>query len=157
MIRVLFVCLGNICRSPTAHGVLQQMVNQAGLADKVLVDSAGTAAWHIGKSPDSRSAAHAKQRGYDLSALRARQAVPADFDQFDYVLAMDKENLANLQDICPNGAKTAPQLFLYQFSQKFNELEVPDPYYGGDAGFEHVLDLVEDACEGLLADIKKQL
>lgn len=157
MKRVLFVCLGNICRSPTAHGVFQQMVDNAGLSDKIFVDSAGTAAWHIGKSPDSRSTAHAKLRGYDLSPLRARQAVSADFDQFDYVLAMDKENLSNLQDICPNGAKSAPQLFLYEFSQKFNELDVPDPYYGGEAGFEHVLDLVEDACEGLLADIKKQL
>ena len=157
MKRVLFVCLGNICRSPTAHGVFQQMVDNAGLSDKIFVDSAGTAAWHIGKSPDSRSTAHAKLRGYDLSPLRARQAVSADFDQFDYVLAMDKENLSNLQDICPNGAKSAPQLFLYEFSQEFNELEVPDPYYGGEAGFEHVLDLVEDACEGLLADIKKQL
>ncbi len=157
MKRVLFVCLGNICRSPTAHGVFQKMVDDAGLTDKIFVDSAGTAAWHIGKSPDARSTAHAKARGYDLSALRARQAVSADFDQFDYVLAMDKENLSNLQDICPNGAMSAPQLFLYEFSRKFNELEVPDPYYGGEAGFEHVLDLVEDACESLLADIKKQL
>ncbi|MCH2039752.1 MAG: low molecular weight phosphotyrosine protein phosphatase [Saccharospirillaceae bacterium] len=157
MKRVLFVCLGNICRSPTAHGVFQKMVDDAGLTDKIFVDSAGTAAWHIGKSPDARSTAHAKARGYNLSALRARQAVSADFDQFDYVLAMDKENLSNLQDICPNGAMSAPQLFLYEFSQKFNELEVPDPYYGGEAGFEHVLDLVEDACESLLADIKKQL
>ncbi|KZZ44502.1 phosphotyrosine protein phosphatase [Thalassolituus sp. HI0120] len=157
MKRVLFVCLGNICRSPTAHGVFQKMVDDAGLTDKIFVDSAGTAAWHIGKSPDARSTAHAKARGYNLSALRARQAVSADFDQFDYVLAMDKENLSNLQDICPNGAMSAPQLFLYEFSRKFNELEVPDPYYGGEAGFEHVLDLVEDACESLLADIKKQL
>jgi protein-tyrosine phosphatase len=133
------------------------MVDDAGLTDKIFVDSAGTAAWHIGKSPDARSTAHAKARGYNLSALRARQAVSADFDQFDYVLAMDKENLSNLQDICPNGAMSAPQLFLYEFSRKFNELEVPDPYYGGEAGFEHVLDLVEDACESLLADIKKQL
>lgn len=157
MTRVLFVCLGNICRSPTAHGVFQQMVDNAGLNEKIHVDSAGTAAWHIGKSPDSRSTEHARLRGYDLSPLRARQAVAADFDQFDYVLAMDKENLSNLQDICPNGAKSAPQLFLYEFSRKFNELEVPDPYYGGEAGFEQVLDLVEDACEGLLSDIKKQL
>jgi len=157
MIRVLFVCLGNICRSPTAHGVFQSLVDQAGLRDKVFVDSAGTAAWHIGKSPDTRSMVHAERRGYDLSPLRARQAVEADFDQFDYVLAMDKENLSNLQAICPHGAKTAPQLFLYEFSKSFDELEVPDPYYGGEAGFEHVLDLVEDACDGLLADIKKRL
>ena len=157
MIRVLFVCLGNICRSPTAHGVFQSLVDQAGLSDKVFVDSAGTAAWHIGKSPDSRSMEHAERRGYDLSPLRARQAIETDFDQFDYVLAMDKENLSNLQAICPHGAKTAPQLFLYEFSKNFDELEVPDPYYGGEAGFEHVLDLVEDACEGLLTDIKKRL
>jgi len=157
MIRVLFVCLGNICRSPTAHGVFQSLVDQAGLTDKVFVDSAGTAAWHIGKSPDSRSMEHAQRRGYDLSSLRARQAIAEDFDQFDYVLAMDKENLANLQAIYPSGGKTAPQLFLYEFSKRFDELEVPDPYYGGDAGFEHVLDLVEDACKGLLADIRKRL
>jgi len=157
MIRVLFVCLGNICRSPTAHGVFQKLVNDAGLENTVLVDSAGTAAWHIGKSPDSRSTAAAAKRGYDLSPLRARQAVAADFEQFDYVLAMDKENLTNLQRICPNGAKSAPQLFLYEFGRRVNEQEVPDPYYGGEDGFEHVLDLVEDACDDLLQDIVKQL
>lgn len=157
MMRVLFVCLGNICRSPTAHGVFQQMVDDAGLGNQIEVDSAGTAAWHIGKSPDSRSTEHAKLRGYDLSPLRARQAVAADFDQFDYVLAMDKENLVSLQSICPKGAKTAPQLFLYSFARNYNEQEVPDPYYGGEAGFEQVLDLVEDACGGLLAEIRERL
>lgn len=157
MIRVLFVCLGNICRSPTAHGVFRQMVENAGLADQVLVDSAGTAAWHIGKAPDQRSARHAALRGYDLSPLRARQAVADDFYQFDYVLAMDKENLLNLQQICPAGAPVEPRLLLADFAQSFNQLEVPDPYYGGDAGFEQVLDLVEDACQGLLADIRKRL
>lgn len=157
MIRVLFVCLGNICRSPTAHGVFRQMVENAGLADQVSVDSAGTAAWHIGKSPDQRSARHAALRGYDLSPLRARQAVADDFYQFDYVLAMDKENLLNLQQICPAGAPVEPRLLLADFAQSFNQLEVPDPYYGGDAGFEQVLDLVEDACQGLLADIRKRL
>jgi len=156
MIRVLFVCLGNICRSPTAHGVFRQMVENAGLADQVSVDSAGTAAWHIGKSPDQRSARHAALRGYDLSPLRARQAVADDFYQFDYVLAMDKENLLNLQQICP-AAPVEPRLLLADFAQSFNQLEVPDPYYGGDAGFEQVLDLVEDACQGLLADIRKRL
>lgn len=157
MIRVLFVCLGNICRSPTAHGVFRQMIENAGLADQVSVDSAGTAAWHIGKSPDQRSARHAALRGYDLSPLRARQAVADDFYQFDYVLAMDKENLLNLQQICPAGAPVEPRLLLADFAQSFNQLEVPDPYYGGDAGFEQVLDLVEDACQGLLADIRKRL
>lgn len=157
MTRVLFVCLGNICRSPTAHGVFQKMVDDAGLSKRIQVDSAGTAAWHVGKQPDSRSAEHALKRGYDLSPLRARQAVAADFDQFDYVLAMDKENLANLQDICPKGAKSAPQLLLYEYCRDFDELEVPDPYYGGDAGFEHVLDLVEDACSGLLSEIQGRL
>lgn len=157
MKRVLFVCLGNICRSPTAHGVFQKMVDDAGLSDQVEVDSAGTAAWHIGKSPDSRSASAAAKRGYDLSPLRARQAVSADFEQFDYVLAMDKENLTNLQAICPPGSRSAPQLFLYDFGQAFSEIEVPDPYYGGDAGFEHVLDLLEDACSNLLTDVRQQL
>lgn len=133
------------------------MVENAGLADQVLVDSAGTAAWHIGKAPDQRSARHAALRGYDLSPLRARQAVADDFYQFDYVLAMDKENLLNLQQICPAGAPVEPRLLLADFAQSFNQLEVPDPYYGGDAGFEQVLDLVEDACQGLLADIRKRL
>ena len=156
MIRVLFVCLGNICRSPTAHGVLLSKIAQRGLASAVEVDSAGTAAWHAGKAPDSRSQQAAAGRGYDLSALRARQVSADDFACFDYVLAMDEENLRNLKQVYP-GKGTEPELFLQTFSRRFHEREVPDPYYGGDSGFQHVLDLVEDACDALLDDIEQRL
>lgn len=156
MIKVLFVCLGNICRSPSADAMLRKKVAAAGLADKVVVDSAGTAAWHIGKQPDPRSIEHGAKRGYDLTVLRARQAVADDFNEFDYVLAMDAENLANLQAIKPDDARTQPQLFLKAFGNS-SEQEVPDPYYGGEEGFEHVLDLLEQACDALLKDIQQQL
>lgn len=157
MIRVLFVCLGNICRSPTAHGVFQYKLEQRGLAAYVEVDSAGTAAWHAGKSADARSVAAAAERGYDLTPLRARQAVAQDFDAFDYVLAMDADNLHNLQQLKPAAARTEPALFLASFARDFQQEEVPDPYYGGADGFEQVLNLVEDACDGLLDDITRQL
>ncbi len=155
MKRVLFVCLGNICRSPSADGVFSAMVAEQGLSHQIAVDSAGTAAYHVGNSPDKRSTAAAKKRGYDLSVLRARQAVEADFLEFDYILAMDHENLSNLQRIKPDNSNSHLGLFL-DFTQ-INEDEVPDPYYGGDAGFEHVLDLVESASAGLLAHIKREL
>ena len=162
MIKVLFVCLGNICRSPTAHGVLERKLAMVGLSDVVEVDSAGTAAWHIGKQPDIRSQEAARKRDYDLSHLRARQAISEDFLEFDYVLAMDNENLENLQKIVPSSdAKTTPELFLEAYSTpvlKANGLtEVPDPYYGGDKGFEAVLDMIEDACDQLILDIKSKL
>lgn len=156
MKRVLFVCLGNICRSPTAHGVFQRCVDQAVLSDLIEVDSAGTAAYHIGNSPDPRSMMAARQRGYDLSSLRARQAIEEDFDQFDYILAMDHSNLTNLKRLQPNRFGGHLGLFL-EFAEQFDEVEVPDPYYGGDEGFSHVLDLVEAASEGLLAQIRQEL
>ncbi|WP_430462405.1 low molecular weight protein-tyrosine-phosphatase [Thalassolituus sp. LLYu03] len=156
MIRVLFVCLGNICRSPTAHGVLLSKIRERRLQSRVEVDSAGTAAWHTGKAPDPRSQQAAAGRGYDLSALRARQAVADDFRHFDYVLAMDEENLLNLNRLYP-GEGPEPELFLQRFGRRFNVREVPDPYYGGDTGFQHVLDLIEDACDGLLDDIEDRL
>ncbi|WP_286238423.1 low molecular weight protein-tyrosine-phosphatase [Neptuniibacter halophilus] len=155
MVQVLFVCLGNICRSPTAHGVFQAMVKAQGLDSVIGVDSAGTAAYHVGNPPDSRSAQVAARRGYDLSPLRARQAIEEDFSRFDYILAMDAENLRNLQALQPAGYQGHLGLFL-DFASA-SEREVPDPYYGGDAGFEHVLDLVEAASEGLLAQIRKEL
>jgi len=151
VVRVLFVCLGNICRSPTAHGVFQAMVDARGLSDRIEVDSAGTAAWHVGKSPDSRSVNAAAERGYDLSRLRARQVAAEDFEYYDYVLAMDSENLSNLKNLRNTGVE--PQLFLQAFARAYTESEVPDPYYGGASGFEHVLDLIEDASAALLDEI----
>ena len=155
MTRVLFVCLGNICRSPTAHGVFESLVKGKGLDDRIQIDSCGTGGWHIGESPDKRASAHARKRGYDLSHLRARQVEEHDFDAFDYVLAMDNANLGDLKAIKPSSARTSPKLFLSY--GRFDETEVPDPYYGGDQGFEHVLDLVESACDGLLDDIQARL
>lgn len=159
MIRVLFVCLGNICRSPTAHGVFEAMVQQHGLSEAVKVESCGTGAWHIGEPPDKRASEHARKRGYDLSYLRARQVQPSDFYEFDFILAMDEANLRDLDLLCPSGAKTIPQLFL-SFGDSVSckgETEVPDPYYGGSDGFEHVLDLVESASKGLLEAIRFKL
>ncbi len=154
-ISVVFVCLGNICRSPTAHGVFRELVERSGLAHRIEIDSAGTAAYHVGNSPDHRSAATALQRGYDLSDLRARQAIVADFEHYDYILAMDVQNLADLQSICP--ANYAGYLGLFLELTDLEEREVPDPYYGGPSGFDHVLDLVEAASEALLKRITQEL
>ena len=155
MVRVLFVCMGNICRSPTAEGVFRHLVTNAGLAQHIYIDSAGTHAYHIGNPPDLRSQAAALKRHIDLSSQRARKVCTDDFSNFDYVLAMDNSNLEELHVICPADAKTKPNLFLH-FSQQSREREVPDPYYGGDHGFEHVLDLIEDASQGLLIAIRKK-
>ncbi|WP_286694171.1 low molecular weight protein-tyrosine-phosphatase [Spongiibacter sp. UBA1325] len=152
--RVLFVCLGNICRSPTAHGVFLHKVIDAGLQAQIEIDSAGTAAWHTGKSPDERSQAFAARRGYDLSALRARQVCEADFYRFDYILAMDRANMDSLAEIAPNDASATVSLLLNFGSSTIEE--VPDPYYGGDDGFNAVLDLVEDASEGLLQALQRE-
>lgn len=155
-INVLFVCLGNICRSPTAHGIFQRKVEQAGLLDRVGVESAGTGPWHVGKSPDARAQAKARERGYDLSQLVAQQVAPQDFERFDYILAMDGNNLEELQLMAPEHYHGHLGLFL-DFAGQSHHREVPDPYYGGDRGFELVLDLVEDASEGLLAEIRRRL
>lgn len=153
---VLFVCMGNICRSPTAHGVFWHKVVHSGLADQVRVDSAGTHNYHPGEAPDDRSQRYAARRGYDLSCLRARQMLPRDFGQHDLILAMDWDNLALAQERCPS--EHAHKLRrLTEFCQQFDSPVVPDPYYGGAAGFEEVLDLVEDACEGLLHHVRQQL
>lgn len=153
---VLFVCLGNICRSPLADAVFQHKINEAGLAEQVTVDSAGTGDWHIGREADPRSQAVGKENGYDLSALRARQVSTVDFEHFDIVLAMDKKNLADLQVMQPSDYQGELKLFL-EFATESSLKEVPDPYYGGDDGFTHVLALVEDACDGLLKHVQEKL
>jgi len=143
-ISVLMVCTGNICRSPTAEGVLAARAAERGVP--LHVDSAGTHDYHVGEAPDARAIKHAKRRGYDLSAQRARQVRVADFHQFDYILAMDRGHLRELEYAAPAGAKARLCLFL-ACSERYSERDVPDPYYGGDAGFENVLDMVEEACD----------
>lgn len=151
-IGVLFVCLGNICRSPSAHGVFRHLVSARGLDGQVHCDSAGTGDWHVGNSPDARATAEALKRGYDISDLRARRVCEEDFSRFDYLLAMDSSNLNNLRALCPDDASPHIELFLrYATHIDANHtLEVPDPYYRGDEGFSAVLSLVEDASAGLL-------
>ncbi len=148
-VKVLFVCTGNICRSPTAEGVFKHHVKEAGLAGLVLSDSAGTHSYHVGEPPDPRTQQAASRRGYDLSALRARQVSRSDFSEFDYVLAMDQANLLALERLCPPQHSNRLKLFM-EFSRDAAVREVPDPYYGGTQGFERVLDLVEQASKGFL-------
>ena len=155
MINVLFVCMGNICRSPTAEGVFRRLVRSAGMENEIHIDSAGTHDYHVGDPPDRRAQQAASQRGYDLASLRGRQVSPADFARYDYILAMDFDNLANLQRICPEQYASKVYL-LMEFSEKFDAREVPDPYFGGPQGLEQVLDLVEDAAEGLLHRIRQR-
>lgn len=155
MVRVLFVCMGNICRSPTAEGVFRAQVKEAGLEAEVEIDSAGTMGAHAGEPPDSRAQEAARSRGFDLSDLRARQVNVFDFSRFDYVLAMDRDNLASLLRLCPPEFKHKVRLYL-SFSRRYPNLEVPDPYYGGRLGFDQVLDMVEDAGKGLIREISSQ-
>ncbi len=153
-VKVLFVCLGNICRSPTAEGVFLKVVADAGLSKHIKVDSAGTAGWHQGRAPDARTIAVAKKKGYDLSVLSARQVLKNDFEKFDYILAMDAGNLNDLAKLKPINYKGFLGLFLaFGLQKKYQE--VPDPYHGDDKDFELVLGLVEDAAKGLLAHIQK--
>jgi len=153
MVNVLFVCLGNICRSPTAEGVFRHLVEAEGLSDSIIIDSAGTGAWHVGSPPDSRAQQAAKQRGIDLSSQRARKAISADFERFDYVIGMDSQNRSDLSAMCPRGFEQRLHLFL-DFAPHVGKIEVPDPYYGGDGGFDRVLDMIEQASQGLLDDIR---
>ncbi len=150
--RVLFVCLGNICRSPTAEGVFTQRVQDRKLAASIEVDSCGTSNWHIGSAPDSRTTAAAAERGYDLRDLRGRQVQIADFDEYDYILAMDESNLTDLQALRPDNYAGHLGLFL-EFAPEVDLVDVPDPYYDGDEGFALVLDLIESASAGLLQRI----
>ena len=156
-LRVLMVCMGNICRSPTAEGALRARLQRAGLQGRVVVDSAGTLGQHIGEPPDVRAVKHSAQRGYDIAGLRARPVVPADFQRFDWLLAMDEDNLAWLKKKAPPG-HTAQMGLLMDHATKFPQISVvPDPYYGPPAGFDRVLDLVEDACDGLLPRLQQAL
>ena len=154
-VQVLFVCMGNICRSPTAHGVFRKMVIDEGLSDRIEIDSAGTHAYHVGNPPDRRAQQTADARGIDLSDLRARQARSEDFSQFDYVLAMDQDNYHSLMSICPTGYEDKVYMFL-DFAPAIRSREVPDPYYGGPEGFETVFDMVDAASRGLLTDIRRK-
>ncbi|GAB4398350.1 MAG: low molecular weight protein-tyrosine-phosphatase [Rhodoferax sp.] len=153
---LLFVCMGNICRSPTAHAVMQARIDAVGLSQRVRVDSAGTHAYHVGEPPDARAQSHARRRGYALDGLRARTLVTDDYARFDLILAMDWDNLALLQADCP-AAYQGRLRRLTEFCQRHDSPVVPDPYYGGEVGFERVLDLVEDACDGLLRHVQARL
>lgn len=147
---ILFVCLGNICRSPTAEAVFTKRAIDHGRTD-LTIDSAGTGAWHVGNPPDKRATAHAQKRGYDLTQLRARAVSQSDFDHFDFIVAMDQQNFDDLNRAAPKNARAKIELFLdYEPS---SVREVPDPYYGGAQGFEEVLDLIEAASDGLLASL----
>ena len=156
-LRVLMVCMGNICRSPTAEAVLRAKLRAAGLASRIAVDSAGTVGHHIGEPPDARAVSHAAARGYDLSALRARQVQPADFARFDWLLAMDEDNLEWLRRHAPPDAPGRCERLLALVGGPPAPLDVPDPYYGGPAGFDHVLDLLEEACDRLVPLLARQL
>ena len=156
--RLLFVCLGNICRSPTAEGVMRHLVREAGLEDEITIDSAGTGSWHVGSAPDERSTAAAALRGITLEG-QARQVTAADFDRFDLVVAMDSSNKRDLQRLAPNAEARAKVVALREFDPEAvaaGDLDVPDPYYGGDDGFEHVLDVIDRAGRGLLEHVRER-
>ena len=146
-IKVLFVCMGNICRSPTAEGVFNHIIHELGTEDRFHLDSAGTHAYHVGESPDARAQQTAKSRGVDLSYIRARKFTAGDFETFDYILAMDTDNYEILMAACPSEHQHKVKLFL-EYAPEHPERDVPDPYYGGQRGFEHVFDLVEAASHG---------
>lgn len=155
-IAILIVCTGNICRSPTGEGVLRDLVGRRGLSDRIRIASAGTHDYHVGEAPDPRAVRHARERGYDLSTLRASQVSERDFDEYDYILAMDRGHLRILRSIAPPGARARVGLFL-DASARWKGEDVPDPYYGGVEGFEQVLDMVEEAAERWLDRIEAEL
>lgn len=157
MRRILFVCMGNICRSPTAEAVMAHLVEAAGLEAEVAVASAGTGGWHVGNPPDERATAAASERGFAMRSV-ARQVGAADFDRFDLLVAMDRDNVRNLERLAPDAEAAAKVRLLREFdpaSAGAPDLDVPDPYYGDGDGFEHVLDLVEAACAGLLDELRR--
>lgn len=152
--KILFVCLGNICRSPSAEGVFRRALEQAGMAEQVTVDSCGVGSWHVGKAPDPRAQQAAQLRGLDISGLRARQLEQQDFTEFDYVLGMDQDNLRAMRELQPANSKAHVGLFLAFAGTP--EAEVPDPYYGGEEGFENVLNMIESASDGLIQHLKRE-
>jgi protein-tyrosine phosphatase len=153
--KILFVCMGNICRSPSAEAVFSGLVKKEGLEKEFVIDSAGTIAYHAGEPADKRMQAHAVKRGYNLTSI-SRQFDPAtDFDSFDMIVAMDEENLQSLKTVARKQDDLKKLCMMTDFSKNWNYREVPDPYYGGEEGFELVLDLLEDSCEGLLDELKK--
>ncbi|PKO34883.1 MAG: phosphotyrosine protein phosphatase [Betaproteobacteria bacterium HGW-Betaproteobacteria-7] len=154
--RVLLVCMGNICRSPTAEGVLRKHIQMNRLGDRVEVDSAGTHGYHVGEAPDARTQRAASVRGYNLSQLRARKVAPQDLDYFDLILAMDRTNLDNLKRFATIEQQKRIRLFM-EYARNFDDDEVPDPYYGLGHGFDLVLDMVEDAAQGLIEEIRKDI
>ena len=155
VIKVLFVCTGNICRSPTADGVFRKIVDEAGLADQISVDSCGLSAYHVGELPDPRSSEMAKSRGYDLSDIRSRKIKPSDYVQFDYILAMDDGHLRDMRRQAPSANQTKIKLFLDYHPDMVGQ-SVPDPYYGGANGFVHVFDMIEQTSNNLLTHIRQK-
>lgn len=153
--KVLFVCLGNICRSPTAEGVFNSLIKSEALEHFISCDSCGTSSYHIGEAPDPRSQLAAKKRGIDLSQIRSRQLHQQDYYEFNYILAMDENNLSHILEDKPSNAEAKISRFL-AYSKNFEELSVPDPYWNGPNGFELVLDMIEDAAKGLLSEIRKE-
>jgi protein-tyrosine phosphatase len=154
-VKVLFVCAGNLCRSPMSQGAFEKGVREAGLADQIIVDSAGTHTYYVKSPPDNRAQEVAQQRGYDLSRQRARRVTASDFNEFDYIVAMDDSNFAHLMSICPPDLQHKLSLFM-NFSSTRSGSEIPDPYYGDRKGFERVLNLVEQAAAGLLRSIRRR-
>jgi protein-tyrosine phosphatase len=151
--KILFVCLGNICRSPSAEGVFKHIVEKKGAASEFFIDSAGTSAWHAGEKADPRMRKHAKKRGIELTSI-SRKFVEEDFDKFDYIIAMDRENMEEMKRMARNKTDLDKLYFMTDFSKKYKYDHVPDPYYGGEEGFELVLDLLEDAGEGFYAHLQ---
>lgn len=151
--KILFVCLGNICRSPSAEAVFKYIVEKKGESNKFIIDSAGTSAWHAGDKADARMRRHAKKRGIELTSI-SRKFVMEDFDRFDYIIAMDQENMHEMKKMTRNKSDIDKLHFMTDFSKRYKYNYVPDPYYGGDEGFELVLDLLEDAGEGLFDSLK---
>ncbi len=155
MVRVLFVCLGNICRSPTGEGVMRHLVTKAGLDETVIVDSAGTGAWHIGEYPDSRMTLAARERGYRLDS-KGRQLTKQDFKNFDYIIPMDAKNHSSCENLAPDDG-TAKIIPMKSYVRSHKIEGIPDPYFGGDEGFELVMDLIEEGCANLLGEITENL